>query len=161
MRFPAKPVLTSPWAYALLALFALLMFVPGIANLPPQDRDESRFAQASRQMVETGWMHGYVRMYWAKKILEWSRRPDEAFDLAVVLNDRYLYLTSVFQCLLLAVLLGKLAGRWKGLAVVPLAVLALSVVLTVQLVLKWREATRVFYGIQRNAFPYIHCLAAI
>ena len=45
---------------------------------------------AQRQMVETGWMHGYVRMYWAKKILEWSRRPDEAFDLTVVLNDRYL-----------------------------------------------------------------------
>ena len=45
---------------------------------------------AQRQMVESGWMHGYVRMYWAKKILEWTRRPDEAFDLAVVLNDRYL-----------------------------------------------------------------------
>jgi deoxyribodipyrimidine photo-lyase len=45
---------------------------------------------AQRQMVETGWMHGYVRMYWAKKILEWSRSPDEAFDLTVVLNDRYL-----------------------------------------------------------------------
>jgi deoxyribodipyrimidine photo-lyase len=45
---------------------------------------------AQRQMVETGWMHGYVRMYWAKKILEWSRRADEAFDLTVVLNDRYL-----------------------------------------------------------------------
>ena len=45
---------------------------------------------AQRQMVESGWMHGYVRMYWAKKILEWTRRPDEAFDLAVVMNDRYL-----------------------------------------------------------------------
>jgi len=30
-------------------------------------------------MVETGWMHGYVRMYWAKKILEWTRDPAEAF----------------------------------------------------------------------------------
>jgi deoxyribodipyrimidine photo-lyase len=45
---------------------------------------------AQRQMVGTGWMHGYVRMYWAKKILEWSRAPEEAFDVAVVLNDRYL-----------------------------------------------------------------------
>ena len=41
-------------------------------------------------MVETGWMHGYVRMYWAKKILEWTRSADEAFDIAVRLNDRYL-----------------------------------------------------------------------
>jgi deoxyribodipyrimidine photo-lyase len=45
---------------------------------------------AQTQMVRTGWMHGYVRMYWAKKILEWSRAPEEAFDLAVVFNDRYL-----------------------------------------------------------------------
>jgi deoxyribodipyrimidine photo-lyase len=44
---------------------------------------------AQIQMVETGWMHGYVRMYWAKKILEWTRSPDEAFAIAVALNDRY------------------------------------------------------------------------
>ena len=44
---------------------------------------------AQVQMVETGWMHGYVRMYWAKKILEWTRTPDEAFAIAVALNDRY------------------------------------------------------------------------
>jgi 4-amino-4-deoxy-L-arabinose transferase-like glycosyltransferase len=50
----ARPLLNGRWAYVLLALFALLVFLPGITNLPPQDRDESRFAQASRQMVETG-----------------------------------------------------------------------------------------------------------
>jgi deoxyribodipyrimidine photo-lyase len=44
---------------------------------------------AQRQMVDTGWMHGYIRMYWAKKILEWSATPEEAFDTAVRLNDRY------------------------------------------------------------------------
>jgi deoxyribodipyrimidine photo-lyase len=44
---------------------------------------------AQRQMATTGWMHGYVRMYWAKKILEWSASPEEAFDTAVYLNDRY------------------------------------------------------------------------
>jgi len=40
--------------YALLALLGLLMWLPGILSLPPIDRDESRFAQASRQMVESG-----------------------------------------------------------------------------------------------------------
>ena len=45
---------------------------------------------AQRQMVTTGWMHGYVRMYWAKKILEWTPSAEEAFDIAVRLNDRYL-----------------------------------------------------------------------
>jgi deoxyribodipyrimidine photo-lyase len=44
---------------------------------------------AQLQMVNTGWMHGYVRMYWAKKILEWSESPEAAFETAVRLNDRY------------------------------------------------------------------------
>ncbi|RMF39798.1 MAG: phospholipid carrier-dependent glycosyltransferase, partial [Alphaproteobacteria bacterium] len=37
-----------------LALVAALTILPGLAALPPTDRDESRFAQASRQMIETG-----------------------------------------------------------------------------------------------------------
>lgn len=44
---------------------------------------------AQQQMVVGGWMHGYLRMYWAKKILEWTRSPEEAFAIAVRLNDRY------------------------------------------------------------------------
>ncbi|MBZ5538659.1 MAG: deoxyribodipyrimidine photo-lyase [Acidobacteriia bacterium] len=44
---------------------------------------------AQKQMVLTGWMHGYMRMYWAKKILEWSGSPGAAFEVAVRLNDRY------------------------------------------------------------------------
>jgi deoxyribodipyrimidine photo-lyase len=42
-----------------------------------------------RQMVNHGWMHNYVRMYWGKKILEWSSSPAEAFETAVMLNDKY------------------------------------------------------------------------
>ena len=34
-------------------------------------------------------MHGYMRMYWAKKILEWSKTPEEAMKIAVYLNDMY------------------------------------------------------------------------
>jgi deoxyribodipyrimidine photo-lyase len=44
---------------------------------------------AQRQMMQAGWMHGYVRMYWAKKILEWSASPEEAMAAAIALNDRY------------------------------------------------------------------------
>ena len=44
---------------------------------------------AQMQMVNTGWMHNYVRMYWAKKILEWTPSPAEAYRLAVKLNDKY------------------------------------------------------------------------
>ena len=44
---------------------------------------------AQRQMVITGWMHNYMRMYWAKKILEWSPTPAEAHRRAISLNDKY------------------------------------------------------------------------
>jgi deoxyribodipyrimidine photo-lyase len=44
---------------------------------------------AQRQVTESGWMHNYLRMYWAKKILEWSPTPEEAFARAVRLNDRW------------------------------------------------------------------------
>jgi deoxyribodipyrimidine photo-lyase len=42
-----------------------------------------------RQMLVTGWMHNYMRMYWAKKILEWSKTPAQAYRTAVYLNDKY------------------------------------------------------------------------
>ena len=47
------------WPHLWLALLCLALWLPGFLSLPPGDRDESRFAQASRQMVETG---DYVRI---------------------------------------------------------------------------------------------------
>ncbi len=44
---------------------------------------------AQGEMVTRGKMHGYMRMYWAKKILEWSRAPEEALDTAIFLNNKY------------------------------------------------------------------------
>lgn len=44
---------------------------------------------AQMEMVKTGKMHGYMRMYWAKKILEWSPSPEEAIQTAIYLNDKY------------------------------------------------------------------------
>jgi deoxyribodipyrimidine photo-lyase len=44
---------------------------------------------AQKQMVLTGWMHNYMRMYWAKKILEWSPSAGMALQRAIRLNDRY------------------------------------------------------------------------
>ena len=44
---------------------------------------------AMQEMLQTGKMHGYMRMYWAKKILEWTASPAAAQAAAVYLNDRY------------------------------------------------------------------------
>ena len=44
---------------------------------------------AQMQMVNAGWMHNNLRMYWAKKILEWTPSPAQAHQIAVRLNDKY------------------------------------------------------------------------
>ncbi|NCA81652.1 MAG: deoxyribodipyrimidine photolyase [Opitutae bacterium] len=44
---------------------------------------------AQAEMVRSGRMHNYMRMYWGKKILEWSRTPEEAFETALHLNNKY------------------------------------------------------------------------
>lgn len=44
---------------------------------------------AQRQLVLEGKMHGFLRMYWAKKILEWTASPEEALSIALYFNDHY------------------------------------------------------------------------
>ena len=44
---------------------------------------------AQMEMIMTGKMHGYMRMYWAKKILEWTETPEDALRMAIYLNDKY------------------------------------------------------------------------
>ncbi|MBF0533270.1 MAG: deoxyribodipyrimidine photo-lyase [Candidatus Omnitrophica bacterium] len=61
---------------------------------PPEQFERARthdplWNAAQLQMARTGKMHGYMRMYWAKKILEWSEDPRQAVHCAIHLNDRY------------------------------------------------------------------------
>ena len=44
---------------------------------------------AQKEMKITGKMHGYMRMYWAKKILEWTPSPQDAFEISLYLNNKY------------------------------------------------------------------------
>lgn len=44
---------------------------------------------AQIQLVKEGKMHGFLRMYWAKKILEWTESPEQALEYAILLNDKY------------------------------------------------------------------------
>jgi deoxyribodipyrimidine photo-lyase len=44
---------------------------------------------AMREMRVSGYMHNYMRMYWGKKIIEWSRSHEEAFATTLRLNNRY------------------------------------------------------------------------
>ncbi|HUT79934.1 MAG TPA: deoxyribodipyrimidine photo-lyase [Candidatus Bathyarchaeia archaeon] len=44
---------------------------------------------AQKEMVNTGKMHNYMRMYWGKKILEWTETPKQAHEIAIYLNNKY------------------------------------------------------------------------
>jgi len=44
---------------------------------------------AQQEVVKTGKMQGYMRMYWGKKVLEWSRTPGDAYSTALYLNNKY------------------------------------------------------------------------
>ena len=46
---------------------------------------------AQNQLKKEGKIHGYLRMYWAKKIPEWTSSADEALKTAIHLNDKYAY----------------------------------------------------------------------
>lgn len=49
------------------------------------------FNAAMKEMVYFGYMHNYMRMYWAKKIIEWSYTYKEAFEITLFLNNTYFY----------------------------------------------------------------------
>ena len=59
------------------------------AQLEDGETHDPLWNASQLEMVITGRMHGYMRMYWAKKILEWTAYPEDAFEIAVKLNDRY------------------------------------------------------------------------
>ncbi len=44
---------------------------------------------AQKEMNLTGKTHGYMRMYWGKKILEWTPNPEKGYDIALYLNNKY------------------------------------------------------------------------
>ncbi len=50
---------------------------------------EDLWNAAQFELLNAGKMSGYMRMYWAKKILEWSESPEEALRIAIYLNDKY------------------------------------------------------------------------
>jgi deoxyribodipyrimidine photo-lyase len=60
-----------------------------LIQLEKADTHDAYWNAAQREMITTGKMHGYMRMYWGKKILEWSSSPEEAFKTALYLNNKY------------------------------------------------------------------------
>lgn len=64
-------------------------FVYTLKEFEQAKTHEDLWNAAQLEMITNGKMHGYMRMYWAKKILEWSKSPEEALKIAIDLNDKY------------------------------------------------------------------------
>lgn len=64
-------------------------FVYSLDKFEKAKTHEDLWNAAQKELVSTGKMQGYMRMYWAKKILEWSKSPEEALKIAIYLNDKY------------------------------------------------------------------------
>jgi deoxyribodipyrimidine photo-lyase len=64
-------------------------FIYTINEFEAAKTHEDLWNAAQTEMVNSGKMHGYMRMYWAKKILEWSKSPEEALKISIYLNDKY------------------------------------------------------------------------
>ncbi len=126
----------------LLTLFCVLLWTPGLFTLPPGDRDESRFAQATKQMLETG---DFVRIQNGTEArnrkpigIHWLQAPFAAAAHAAgvaTLNPIWPYRVPSFLGALVAVLgtfwVGEsLIGRRAAL--LGAAMLAASVLLTVE-----------------------------
>lgn len=64
-------------------------YVYSLDELEQAKTHDEAWNAAQMEMVKTGKMHGYMRMYWAKKILEWTESADQAMEYAIYLNDLY------------------------------------------------------------------------
>ena len=64
-------------------------YVYSLEDLETARTHDPYWNSAQREMVWKGKMHSYMRMYWGKKIIEWSETPEEAFQRALYLNNKY------------------------------------------------------------------------
>lgn len=64
-------------------------FIYSLEQFEKAQTHEDLWNGAQMELVRKGKMHGYMRMYWAKKIFEWSKDPAEAQKVAIYLNDKY------------------------------------------------------------------------
>lgn len=64
-------------------------YIYTLAEFEEAKTHDKMWNAAQLEMKTTGKMSGYMRMYWAKKIAEWTETPESAIKIAIYLNDRY------------------------------------------------------------------------
>jgi deoxyribodipyrimidine photo-lyase len=80
-----------PWARETLDahLFDIRPYLYDLVTLENGSTHDPYWNAAQKEMTLTGHMHGTMRMYWGKKVIEWSDSPERAFKILCYLNDKY------------------------------------------------------------------------
>ena len=80
-----------PWAKNTLNFHARdkRQYLYSLKEFEQAETHDPYWNAAQNEMLITGKMHGYMRMYWGKKILEWSKNPRQGFKIALYLNNKY------------------------------------------------------------------------
>lgn len=83
--------MTEAWAYQTMRAHENdhKPYLYSIEDMIQYKTHDPYFNAAMMEMVKTGYMHNYMRMYWAKKIIEWSPNFKVAFETIKTLNNRY------------------------------------------------------------------------
>jgi deoxyribodipyrimidine photo-lyase len=83
--------MTENWAYQTMNAheFDHKDYLYDLETLETYQTHDVYFNAAMKQMVKTGYMHNYMRMYWAKKIIEWSPSFKKAYETTIYLNNKY------------------------------------------------------------------------
>ena len=83
--------ITEPWAYKTMEEHQddHRPFIYSKETLESSQTHDPYFNAAMDEMKVSGYMHNYMRMYWAKKIIEWSNSYQEAYETTLYLNNKY------------------------------------------------------------------------
>ena len=90
-RYDTFSGMTEPWAYETMKQHKSdeRVYVYTKTDYINYKTHDPYFNAAMKEMVETGFMHNYMRMYWAKKIIEWTTTYEQAYETIIGLNNAY------------------------------------------------------------------------
>ncbi len=82
----------QPWAIETLLLHSNdeREYIYSLEDFENSNTHDDVWNYCQKQVVETGYLHSYLRMYWAKMVLYWTKHPQDAIDILIKLNDTYM-----------------------------------------------------------------------
>ncbi|MGL4358132.1 deoxyribodipyrimidine photo-lyase [Cetobacterium sp.] len=93
LKYDSWDGISYKWAYETLEKHSSdqRQYLYSLEELENYKTHDIYWNAAQKQMVDTGYMESYMRMYWCKKILEWTASPQKAYEVAINLNNKYFY----------------------------------------------------------------------